>query len=208
MFLLTKNMEETNMDLILWRHAEAEDAAANVPDAKRRLTDRGEHQARLMARWLHEHMPKKLRILVSSAQRTQMTAHALGRPFEVERKIGIGADAADLLAAADWPNHGGAVLVVGHQHTLGRVAALLISGEEADWAVRKGGIWWLSNRTRGNETQTVLRAVIDPSFLKGRGVSPERTSHDCAGAMAAQPDATQPSVRRMTPSILAASAAP
>jgi phosphohistidine phosphatase len=156
---------EKNMDLILWRHAEAEEATAKLPDARRRLTERGEKQARLMARWLHAHLPKKLRILVSPAERTQMTAHALGLPFEIERKLGIGADAADLLAAADWPDHGGAVLLVGHQPSLGRLAALLLSGEEADWTVKKGGLWWFSNRTREGETQTVLRTVISPDLL-------------------------------------------
>ncbi|MDD5249703.1 MAG: histidine phosphatase family protein [Rhodocyclaceae bacterium] len=153
------------MDLILWRHAEAEDATAKLPDAKRRLTERGEKQARQMARWLHDHLPKKLRILVSPSERTQMTAHALGMPFQVEPKVGVGADAADLLAAADWPDHGGAVLVVGHQPTLGRVAALLLGGEESDWTIKKGGLWWFSNRTRGEETQTVLRGVIGPDLI-------------------------------------------
>lgn len=153
------------MDLILWRHAEAEEPTTKLPDAKRRLTARGEKQARQMARWLHEHMPKKLRILVSPAERTQMTAHTLGLPFEVERRIGIGADAADLLAAAGWPDQGGAVLLVGHQPVLGRVAALLLAGEEADWTVKKGGLWWFSNRTREGETQTVLRTAISPDLV-------------------------------------------
>lgn len=153
------------MDLILWRHAEAEEATAKLPDAKRRLTERGEKQSRLMARWLSQHLPKKLRILVSPAERTQMTAHALGLPFEIERRVGIGADAADLLAATDWPDRGGAVIVVGHQPTLGRVAALLLAGTEADWTVKKGGLWWFSNRVREDETQTVLRAVIAPDFI-------------------------------------------
>lgn len=164
MILRVKHMEKT-MDLILWRHAEAEDATAKLPDAKRRLTERGEKQARQMARWLHDHLPKKLRILVSPSERTQMTAHALGMPFQVEPKVGVGADAADLLAAADWPDHGGAVLVVGHQPTLGRVAALLLGGEESDWTIKKGGLWWFSNRTRGEETQTVLRGVIGPDLI-------------------------------------------
>ncbi len=153
------------MDLILWRHAEAEEASAKLPDAKRRLTARGEKQARQMAQWLQERMPKKVRILVSPAQRTQMTAHALGLPFEVEPKIGIGADVADLLGAAAWPDHGGAVLVVGHQPTLGRVAALLLGGEEADWTIKKGGLWWFSNRTREGESQTVLRAATNPDLI-------------------------------------------
>jgi phosphohistidine phosphatase len=156
------------MDLILWRHAETEDAAGGVPDTKCRLTDRGVKQANLMARWLREQLPKKLRILVSPAQCTQMTAHSLGVAFKAEPRIGIGADVADVLAAAQWPDSDGATLIIGHQPTLGRVAALLISGEEADWTVKKGALWWLSNRTRGDETQTVLRTVIDPGFMKGR----------------------------------------
>jgi len=41
--------QETTMDLILWRHAEAEDGDGRTPDAKRRLTARGEKQARKMA---------------------------------------------------------------------------------------------------------------------------------------------------------------
>ncbi len=156
---------ETKMDLILWRHAEAEDATAKLPDAKRRLTERGEKQARQMAKWLREHQPKNLRILVSPTQRTQMTAHALGLPFETVPKIGVGADAADILAAAGWPDHGGAVIVVGHQPTLGRVAALLLSGEEADWTIKKGAVWWFSNRTRDGETQTVLRGAVGPEMI-------------------------------------------
>jgi phosphohistidine phosphatase len=156
---------EKKMDLILWRHAEAEDPTAKLPDARRRLTERGEKQARQMAKWLRDHQPKNLRILVSPTQRTQMTAHALGLPFEVEPKIGVGADAADILAAAVWPNHSGAVLIVGHQPTLGRVAALLLGGEEADWTIKKGAVWWFSNRTREGETQTVLRAAIGADLL-------------------------------------------
>lgn len=156
---------DKSMDLILWRHAEAEEATAKLPDAKRRLTARGEKQARQVAQWLKGRLPKKLRILSSPAERTQMTVHALGLPFEIDRRLGIGADAADILAAAGWPDESGAVLIVGHQPTLGRVAALLLGGEEADWTVKKGGLWWFSNRVRENETQTVLRAVIGPDLV-------------------------------------------
>lgn len=154
------------MDLILWRHAEAEDGGAGMPDAKRRLTARGEKQAHDMAKWLKAHLPKKTRILVSPAIRTQQTAHALALPFEVEPRIAVGADTADLLGAAGWPGHAGAVLLVGHQPALGRLAALLIGGAEADWSVKKGGVWWLSKRSREGRDQTVLRAVMNPDLLR------------------------------------------
>lgn len=154
------------MELILWRHAEAEDGGPGTPDAKRRLTARGDKQAHDMAKWLRPRLPKKLKVLVSPAVRTQQTAHALALPFEVEPKIAVGADAADLIAACDWPGHAGAVLLVGHQPVLGRLAALLLAGAESDWSIKKGAVWWLSRRSRQGEDQTVLRAVINPDLLR------------------------------------------
>ena len=145
------------MDLLLWRHAEAEEGPL---DMQRRLTQRGEKQARQLARWLHQHMPKQLRILVSPAVRTQQTAAALDLPFETHRRLGPDAGAADLIAAAGWPDAPGATLIVGHQPALGQMAALLLSGTEADWTIKKGALWWFSNRVRQGETQTVLRAVV------------------------------------------------
>ncbi|MDD5248156.1 MAG: histidine phosphatase family protein [Rhodocyclaceae bacterium] len=177
------------MDLILWRHAEAEEAVGGVADTKRRLTARGEGQARLMACWLLERTTKKLRILVSPAQRTQMTAHALGLPFEVQPKVGIGADAAELLAAAHWPNHDESVLVVGHKHTLGRAAALLICGREVDWKVKKGALWWFSSRAGEPDARPLLRAVIDPGFLGGRVAASRLSSPESDWAPEAWRDA-------------------
>jgi len=145
------------MDLILWRHAEALDT---VPDAKRKLSSRGERQATQMAQWLRPRLPKHTRILVSPATRTQQTAQALGLPFETSARLATDASVADLIAATEWPTAGGAILVVGHQPTLGRLAALLLSGQEADWTVKKGSVWWFSNRVRDGETQTVLRACL------------------------------------------------
>lgn len=154
------------MDLLLWRHAEAEEG---TPDMRRRLTTRGQQQARQMAYWLHGNAPQRLRILVSPAVRTRQTADALGLAYETQARLGPKANVADLLAAAGWPEgdsdkRNGAVLIVGHQPTLGRLAALLLSGQEANWSIKKGAVWWFSNRVRQGETQTVLRAMIPPDL--------------------------------------------
>lgn len=61
------------MDLLLWRHAEAEDG---FPDLARKLTQRGEKQAQQMAEWIRQHAPKNLRIVASPALRCQQTAQA------------------------------------------------------------------------------------------------------------------------------------
>jgi phosphohistidine phosphatase len=157
------------MDLILWRHAEAEEGSADLPDSQRRLTPRGEKCAREMAKWLRPHLPKKLQVLVSPALRTQQTAHTLALPFEVEPKIAVGATAADLLAVAGWPGRAGAVLLVGHQPALGQLAARLLTGKAADWSIKKGGVWWFSGRTRDGHDQTILRAVMNPEMLRQGG---------------------------------------
>lgn len=150
------------MDLLLWRHAEAEEGE---DDLKRRLTERGERQARLMGAWIREHQPKDLRIIVSPSIRTQQTAQALKLPYETHRKIGPDACVSELIAATGWPDAPGSVLVVGHQPSLGRLASLLLAGQEADWSIKKGALWWLSNRLRRGETQTVLRAMLPVELL-------------------------------------------
>ena len=154
--------EGKTTDLLLWRHAEAEDGE---DDMKRRLTQRGEKQARVMAKWIRAHQPRDMRIIVSPAVRTQQTAEALKLPFETHRKIGPEACVSELVAASGWPAASGAVLVVGHQPTLGRMASLLLAGSESEWTIKKGALWWLSNRVRLGETQTVLRAVIPAELL-------------------------------------------
>jgi phosphohistidine phosphatase len=153
---------DETMDLLLWRHAEAEDGE---DDMKRRLTERGQKQARVMAKWILAHQPKELRIIVSPSVRTRQTAEALKLPFETVRKIGPEACVSELIAASDWPTASGSVLIIGHQPSLGRLASLLLAGHESDWTIKKGALWWLSNRTRQSETQTVLRAVIPAEFL-------------------------------------------
>lgn len=145
------------MDLLLWRHAEAEEGS---DDLKRRLTTRGEKQAKQMAAWLRQHLPKNTRILVSPAVRTQQTAAALDLPFDTSPLLAPDRSVIDLISATGWPDHAGALLVVGHQPTLGRTAALLLAGQEAEWTIKKGAVWWFTNRVRHHETQTVLRTVI------------------------------------------------
>jgi phosphohistidine phosphatase len=150
------------MELILWRHAEAVDG---TPDRSRKLTAKGAKQAQDIAHWLRTRLPKHTRIIVSPAERTLQTARALTEHFEIVRDIAPGASPVAVLAAAGWPEHKGAVLVVGHQPTLGLLASMLIAGEEMPWSVKKGGVWWLSHRVRGEEPQVVLRAVISPDLL-------------------------------------------
>ncbi|MBP8308948.1 MAG: histidine phosphatase family protein [Burkholderiaceae bacterium] len=154
------------MNLILWRHAEAQDAE---PDLARELTPRGRKQAEHMARWLRAQLPKRHLVLASPAQRTRQTADALETDYRVERNLAPDVDVAHYLAASVWPEGpegcGGTVVLVGHQPILGRLASLLLCGEEQNWSVRKGAVWWLTTRDREGRAQVVLRSVINPEQL-------------------------------------------
>lgn len=150
------------MELILWRHAEAEDG---FPDMARALTAKGQKQATDMAAWLKKRLPADARILVSPAVRTQQTASALTDNFSTVETIAPGANATAILNAAGWPRAGGTVLIVGHQPTLGEVLALLLANQYDSWSVKKGSIWWLSTRKRGNGSETLLKAALTPDLL-------------------------------------------
>ena len=147
------------MDLILWRHAEAEDG---VPDTARRLTPKGEKQAQKVAKWLKERIEAPMRVLVSPTVRTQQTASALTTKFETSDEVGVSTSAQQVLWAVGYPNAAGTMIVVGHQPTLGQVAALLLTGEEAEWDIKKGAVWWFEIADSGGKPYASLRAVIAP----------------------------------------------
>jgi len=151
------------MELILWRHAEAADGGA---DLERPLTAQGRRQAKQMAQWLEARLPKDLRILVSPARRAKETARALERPFDVVDAIAPGADAADLIKAAGWPDAMHPALLVGHQPTLGDAASLLLGGRETSWRFAKGAVWWLKSRERKGRIEAVLLLAIEPAMLR------------------------------------------
>jgi len=150
------------MDLILWRHAEAEEGG---PDLQRKLTGKGRKQAKRVAAWLLQRLPSKFALLSSPALRARQTADALELRAKIIEALAPGAAVSDVLEAADWPRRKGAVLIVGHQPTLGCVASYLVSGSPVEWSIKKGGLWWLTYRVRSGESQVVVRAVSAPDMV-------------------------------------------
>jgi phosphohistidine phosphatase len=153
------------MDLILWRHAEAEDAAAAGGDLARSLTPHGEKQAARVGAWLARHLPEDAQILCSPARRCEQTAKALGRPCKVIAALAPGSDPEQVVQAAGWPSGRHAVVIVGHQPTLGETIARLLGLDAESCAVRKGGVWWLRSRARAGQQQTTVVAVQSPDTL-------------------------------------------
>jgi phosphohistidine phosphatase len=161
------------VQLLLWRHAEAEDVAAS--DLARRLTPKGERQALRMAAWLRQQLGASLvdwRVIASPAVRTQATAKALQLPIETIVSLAPDATPNAVLQAAAWPGlsaHSNEMarhtIVVGHQPTLGMVAARLLHGEDGYLSVKKGAMWWFETRERDGQVQTVLKAVTAPDQM-------------------------------------------
>lgn len=147
------------MDLILWRHAEAEDG---IPDMARPLSAKGVKQAHKMAAFLRKNLPAGTRILASPARRAQETAGALTHEFDTVPAIAPGCNARAVLDAAGWPHGNGAVLMAGHQPALGEAAAMIMAGKPEPWSIKKGAIWWFCAR---DGDDPILRLVLSPDYL-------------------------------------------
>ncbi len=142
------------MDIILWRHADAEDGA---DDMARRLTAKGEAQAAAMAKWLRRHLPAEYVLLASPARRAQQTAAALHAAIHSEPHLAPGASAHALVESARKHREKGLVILVGHQPDLGRAAAQLVAHAHADWWIEKGAVWWIEGHR--------IKAVVSPDLL-------------------------------------------
>ena len=153
------------MDLVLWRHAEAEEQGRDGNDLERSLTSRGEKQAARMANWLDRQLPQGARILASPARRTEQTVLALGRKYKLAGELAPDSSVAQLLELVQWPQGKGTVLVVGHQPALGQTIAQLLGLALSECPVRKGAVWWLRQRERQTLAQTVVVTVQSPEVL-------------------------------------------
>ncbi|HUI99477.1 MAG TPA: histidine phosphatase family protein [Usitatibacter sp.] len=147
------------MELILWRHAEAEDAAPGG-DMARALTKRGRKQAERMGEWLDARLSEDWSVLASPAKRAVQTAKGLGRPIEERDGLSPGASVASILREAGWPDGKRSVVLVGHQPALGEAAARIL-GARGEIAIRKAAAWWFAAK----DGSASLRCVIDPDLV-------------------------------------------
>ena len=150
------------MELILWRHADAE---YGPPDMERALTLKGLKQAERMGTWLARNLPDTCRILVSPAKRAIQTADGIKRKYKIVPELAPDAAPESLLLAANWPHRKEPVLLVGHQPTLGQVASLLLADSHQDWNIRKGNIWWFAQREGEAGLETWLKLALAPDFV-------------------------------------------
>lgn len=136
-------------NLLLWRHAEAE-AGNPRGDLARALTAHGADQATQGARWIRSLAAAhdwKLQVIASPAVRARQTARALVEDALTNPAIAPDADGASYLALATGLRHRrDALVLVGHQPSIGEAIAELLIGVPHAISVRKGVIWWFALR--------------------------------------------------------------
>ena len=150
--------------LLLWRHADALDVARGG-DLMRPLTAHGREQAVQGAQWIHGLARAhgwKLNVIASPALRAQQTAAALGMDVATDPALAPGESAAGYLAhARPQAGRDEALVVVGHQPSLGVAVAQLLVGSAHTVSVRKAAVWWFVLRGR-EDAPVVLRGVWTP----------------------------------------------
>jgi phosphohistidine phosphatase len=98
--------------------------------------------------------------------RTIQTAETLSDQYRVVRELAPNASAQDVLTASGWPKGiAETVVIVGHQPTLGHVAAKLLANSDASWPLKKAGLWWIASRERHGDDQAVLLAAMTPELV-------------------------------------------
>jgi len=137
------------MELILWRHADAEDG---YDDLARKLTPKGRRDAEKVGAWLLKRLPQDFRVVASPAVRAQQTADALKAKVQTDPRLAPGASVDDIAKAA---GRSGTVVLVGHQPDLGEAIAHLLGGKSI--RLQKGALWWLED--------DLVKAVVSPDLL-------------------------------------------
>lgn len=156
-------------NLILWRHAEAEEISTNGTDSGRALTKHGRKDADKMAKWLNQHLPSDVQILCSPALRCLETAKALKKlnqqKFRIVDFLGVDGTLETMAREVLREDSTKTLLLIGHQPNLGLFIAQLQGMSEAICVVKKGAVWWLRQRTVDGALQTYLFTVQHPDYL-------------------------------------------
>ncbi len=118
----------SSMDLILWRHAEAE---PGEPDMDRRLTAKGRSRPSDVGKWLDHRLPDTCRILVSPGEtRAADGASAASANSGPSDELAPEVVRRALLAAANWPTRARPSWLSDTSRRSARVASFLLAGEE------------------------------------------------------------------------------
>jgi phosphohistidine phosphatase len=163
------------MDLVVVRHAIAEEHSADRPDDERALTPRGRRRMRLAVGGLRRLGLRFDLVLHSPLRRAEQTAELLDPLLRAAapRKISEALarePAGELLDALHGAIPSDCVAVVGHEPWTGELVAWLVLGDptsSSGFALRKGGVAWLRGKPDPGGMRVV--ALLAPSVLRRLG---------------------------------------
>ena len=159
----------TPLHVIFWRHAEAEEldtGPGNTADLQRALTRQGRRDASRMAAWIKAHVPKPWLVCASPAVRARQTAMTLADYPTEDARLAPGRSIEDLLdVIGSHQDTHNALILCGHQPTLGSAALRWLAGCEQPFSIRKGGLIWVADRLREGASNRILRASLSPDLL-------------------------------------------
>jgi phosphohistidine phosphatase len=118
-----------------------------------------------MSKWLERQLPDTARVICSPATRAEQTVLRLGRKYKLRDELAPGSNAAAVLELVQWGKYKGPTLLVGHQPMLGDLAALLLGLPQESCSLKKGSVWWLRQRVRGETSQVIVVTVQVPELL-------------------------------------------
>lgn len=155
--------------VLFWRHAEADDVVADpgsAADMQRQLTRQGRRDASRVAAWIKARVPKPWVICASPALRAQQTAAALTDYAITDPRLGPAHSIDEMLElVAERADPHAALVLCGHQPTLGAAALRWLTGVDAPFTLRKSGLLWLAERERDGKAARALRACISGDLL-------------------------------------------
>lgn len=169
------------MNIILWRHAEAEDGISEVlsimdggshdeelfrqDDLSRCLTAKGHKQAAKMAAELKKRLPEKYQLWVSQALRSQQTGEYLRHVSKQYAELNPDVGAKDVLRLLLSLPEKETVVIVGHQPWIGELCAFLLNqswNSQAYWSVKKGAFWWFQSYPSDGVMLSKLKCMLIP----------------------------------------------
>lgn len=131
------------MRIYIVRHGKAEPESPTGRDEDRQLVLRGVNQADYLADEIAKIDPAPRLVISSGVRRARQTAQRicarLNLPMWIDARLGLDAQASDALQAVLDRCPGGSALVVGHQPTVGDLAAILGHGLGGDQCLLRTG---------------------------------------------------------------------
>lgn len=164
------------MQIILWRHAPAlaRDPELWPDDSERPLSDRGQRRASRVSTGLARLVQDVDAIWSSPAARAFQTAdilrhvHPRRPPLQTLAELSPGAPLGRLVETLDAARGYGAIILVGHEPTLGRLAAVLLGGPRSRLVLplKKAGAVCLRMAPEATAGRAELEWWLPPSVLR------------------------------------------